>query len=1009
MRILILHSVKNLGSLRRTTLNQSFCLLKYAPLHEYTLHCYGQPIPPAVREGGFDAVIIDTTFLWYRWSRPRSFLVNILDDYGFIAGWDTAKIALPQDDYDHCDVLDEWLADWGVCAVFTPLAKHSELLYPRCSRQARILQCLTGHVDVADAALAECWSRPFAERRIDVGYRAAELPAQFGRLGRLKSEIGARFVRAIGPDSGLVVDASTDPKDMLAGDTWLRFLGDSRFTLGAPSGSSLLDRRGLIQDAIREYLQRCPNATFEQIEAACFPGEDGRVECVGLGPRNIEAGLAQSCQILVAHSGLAPFEPDVHYIPLDPDCANIDDVRAQMRDDALVAKRVAACRELLKETPELRYPDLAERIFREIMATRCAAAPSDDKTIPVPQLDPILSLIEEQRILVRLATSELAAAVTTPAPTPNGPDPRQAELAAALKLRVGRMGAIREFMGINDDIDGSGNIVRPEPWPKTLQLYRRCRQVRSIFVLRATARQLPLLRPVRWVQHLQALRQMSGLFGAWQNAQSAVGGLVRMGRSGLQLQLSLRETISSGCRSRLRTWRDWMIKESPYWKRELRRWRTVGPAGMARLACGRAAGGRRTATMLVADNAIDRRVLLSARSLHNDGWKVTVIALPYPYWPDSIDEDQLMFPEFRIERLNPYWPVRVPVGLQGLIDRIDLWQQVFPYYLHFLDLALFAPAEVYIAHDLPALPAAATAAEALNALLIYDAHELYPEQRVFDADHVALLGRAERELIRRARLVTTVNASIAAEISQRYSITLPEVLLNAPAAPSGGLPVAKTELIRERLGCAPSIRILLFQGRLAAHRNLETLVAAMDRVETKDVILVLMGPDGGIFDELCQMAGDLHLLDRRVYFLDPVRQDVLLSWTASADIGIIPYPPVDLNSRLCTPNKLFEFIVAELPILANDLLELRRFVTGNGFGQNHPMQDPAALAAAIDQMCATDLSPYRSALRRRAAEFVWDIQGSKLIDLYDALPPASVRNRLNLSPLSSRREPSIYK
>ena len=36
MKILILHAIKDLQSLRRTTLNQSFCLLKHAPEHEYS-------------------------------------------------------------------------------------------------------------------------------------------------------------------------------------------------------------------------------------------------------------------------------------------------------------------------------------------------------------------------------------------------------------------------------------------------------------------------------------------------------------------------------------------------------------------------------------------------------------------------------------------------------------------------------------------------------------------------------------------------------------------------------------------------------------------------------------------------------------------------------------------------------------------------------------------------------------------------------------------------------------
>jgi glycosyltransferase involved in cell wall biosynthesis/SAM-dependent methyltransferase len=391
----------------------------------------------------------------------------------------------------------------------------------------------------------------------------------------------------------------------------------------------------------------------------------------------------------------------------------------------------------------------------------------------------------------------------------------------------------------------------------------------------------------------------------------------------------------------------------------------------------------RKVTMIVPDDRIDRRVLLSGRSLSEAGWNVTVVAAPYP---TPIDQDQIEFPELHIVRVDTSVAAVVPPeALPGNRRHSEGWREVYFYHFNFLDLALRHPARVYVANDLPVLPAAAVAAAQIGAVLVYDAHELFPEIGYYSIQQRDLYSAAEADLIKDCALVTTINQSIAEEMARRYDITVPAVILNAPA----GMPASGAMPPDGALRLQPKIpvekRILLYQGGLALYRNLEDLVAAMAVVQSEDIVLVMMGPDTGLRDVLEAIARDTRTLGQRVLFRDPVPQQALLAYTSGADVGIVPYPAVDLNSRYCTPNKLFEYIVAGVPILANDLPELRKFVHDNGFGQVHPLEGPAAIAAAIDEMFRCDLRPYRDRMAARRDEFTWAAQGKKLVSLYGPL------------------------
>ena len=367
MRILILHDVRDPSALRRTSLNHAFCLLKYAPEHEYHLHCMGEPVTGALTRLRYDAIILDTTFLCWRWgyfSSPDERNL-IRDSYRFVADSDAFKIALPQDEYDHSAILDEWLAFWSVDTVYSVCFDHRLLFYPLTSRSAEIVPALTGYVDDADIALCATIGRPFERREIDVGYRAKFLPPQFGRFGRHKAEIGNRFVAAThGRD--LRIDISTDPASTLVGSKWLEFLGNCRFTLGCESGSSILDPRGNIRSAVMGYMKENPTASFEEVERAAFPGDDGRYVFSAISPRIFEASLAGCCQILTPGRYLPGMEPNVHYISLEPDMANIDEVLARMAEQDSVRNMIRRAGAFLIDSGRFSYRSFVEDMLRRI-------------------------------------------------------------------------------------------------------------------------------------------------------------------------------------------------------------------------------------------------------------------------------------------------------------------------------------------------------------------------------------------------------------------------------------------------------------------------------------------------------------------------------------------------------------------------------------------------------------------------------------------------------------------
>lgn len=287
-------------------------------------------------------------------------------------------------------------------------------------------------------------------------------------------------------------------------------------------------------------------------------------------------------------------------------------------------------------------------------------------------------------------------------------------------------------------------------------------------------------------------------------------------------------------------------------------------------------------------------------------------------------------------------------------------------------------ADLYWANDVTSVRAAAAAAKATGTRLAYDIHDV-----VWESPRMPRLQRlqwrlVERTNIRSADAVFTVCEPIARDTAARYRIPQPGVLLNCPR-------IEETSRARDPASSPlndyrrPTERLILFHGGLAPSRGLEQLLSAVAHLP-RYCRLVFMGYNKfrTVLEEQAQRLG----VTDRVTFLAAVPPAELPAWLAGADVGTVPYQLVGRNHEYSTPNKLFEYMHAGVPVVVNDLPQVRRIVEEVGFGVVCDCSDPAAIAAAVTDILSDPERYEQMRKRARAAaedRYNWETQEQTIL------------------------------
>lgn len=398
--------------------------------------------------------------------------------------------------------------------------------------------------------------------------------------------------------------------------------------------------------------------------------------------------------------------------------------------------------------------------------------------------------------------------------------------------------------------------------------------------------------------------------------------------------------------------------------------------------------------MTTADHLmIDRRILQEAKTLIEHGHSVTLLAGFECEKRESYTQDGINIERFKYDWSDSRFLQLVKrIGLRpGTLIHKFAWLVFRSWAFRFSKLNSFEqyivdrmfdfPADVIHIHDYPMLAAGVVAASKSNLPLVYDAHELYYAQTQLPVKTQRKYKRREARLIKKAHAVITVNPYIAKLMQSRYKIPLPHVLMNAAYKK----PFFPGDLIRKKFDIPECTKIVIYQGWISSNRGIDVLVSAAKYFK-EGVVLVVVGY-GEYESQLRKIVAENDLVDR-VYFYGGVPSDSLHEVTCGADLGVIPYHGVDENNFFCSPNKLFEFAVAKLPFICNDLPFLKDIINQYKNGIIADLSNPTAIAAVVNRFFQEDeaMSEISAFAAKAGDDLNWDIEGKKLMSIYSNLP-----------------------
>lgn len=282
---------------------------------------------------------------------------------------------------------------------------------------------------------------------------------------------------------------------------------------------------------------------------------------------------------------------------------------------------------------------------------------------------------------------------------------------------------------------------------------------------------------------------------------------------------------------------------------------------------------------------------------------------------------------------------------------------------------LFSKYDIILSNDLDTLPACFFASSIKNIELVYDSHELFSEGPELQGRKFVkgFWKRLERYFLPKIKKAYTVSNAISEYYNNRYCNKMGVVR---------NLPLLHKKTQEVTVNFPTKNKVILYQGVLNPGRGIKLTIKALHFLDAVDLVIIGYGK---VEADLKKFVVEENM-QKRVHFLGRIPHEILSNYTKKADIGIVLEEPLGKSFEFSLPNKLFDYIHAELPIVAGRLPEIKKVITQYKVGVIIDAYEPKNIADKIQELLNSETLVKNIKENQRRAKKVlnWENETQKL-------------------------------
>jgi glycosyltransferase involved in cell wall biosynthesis len=391
------------------------------------------------------------------------------------------------------------------------------------------------------------------------------------------------------------------------------------------------------------------------------------------------------------------------------------------------------------------------------------------------------------------------------------------------------------------------------------------------------------------------------------------------------------------------------------------------------------------------------RLVKESKALLNANYHVTVIWCPISPWADSFDKDLfLQHPNIKWVKAGYHFQ-KQPWGYWYARIRQKSWQIIYRIIGNYFDAAiksvvLFSQelksatlkiqGDIFIGHNLGALPAIVSASKKFNANNIFDFEDFHRGEYSVDAIEYKMIIDVENKYIPVVDTITTASPSI----TEAYRSIFPQKNYTDI---HNVFPLSYAIDKIKHLPLKP-LKLFWFSQYIGKKRGLENVIQAMAAFDQDDIQFTLLGScTTDIKNYFSSLAESFGLSHKQIIFLEPVKESQIVQIATDHHIGIASEFAHITNRDLCLTNKIFMYMLAGNAILFSNTKSQNMFHKSNkSIGFVYVQESSTSLTETLSNYLQYPqiLTEHRSnALSLAKHKYNWDIEKGIFLNVIENL------------------------